>query len=42
MDGSGTLSIAEVRKMLVKLSLSQEEVDSMMIKLDENGDGNVF
>ena len=42
MDGSGTLSLAEVRKMLVKLNLSKEEVDAMMLKLDENQDGNVL
>lgn len=43
LDGNGVLSRKEFRKALKaeKLGLSRKEINSLMARIDENGDGNI-
>jgi Ca2+-binding EF-hand superfamily protein len=41
LDGSGTLTTFELKHMLIKLHLSEEELTTMLKQFDEDGDGNV-
>jgi calmodulin len=43
MDGSGTISLEELRKVMKSFGeiLTEDELDSMIKEVDKNGDGTI-